>query len=185
MHVAKENGYFVIMSDDDADIMVTIKENEKITSFTGNCEGGVLSAGYLTKGSWIVLESMDGDISQCQTYMVSEAALNRASNAIKRNAVEYKVDRAEISVNYATEDDGYVFLNVPYSEEWKVTVNGNSVKAEKMYGYFMGIPITAGENAVEMKFVPAGGTEGIAISAVSLLATAVLLTFNRKKSNKK
>ena len=181
VHIVEENGYFVIMSNDDADKIVTTKENEKITEFTGNCKEGVLNVGYLTKGSQIILKSIDGDISQYQMYMVPEAAINKASAAIKRNAVEYEVNKAEISVNHNAKDDVYVFLNVPYSEEWEITVNGNAVEAEKMYGYFMGIPITAGENAVEMKFVPAGSTAGIVISAVALLTTAALLFLNRKK----
>ena len=75
-------------------------------------------------------------------------------------------------------------IPVVYSDNWNVKVNGKKVKAKSVCGLFTGVDIHAGENVIEMTFVPKGKKAGMLISLATLImmiASALILKFTKLK----
>ena len=73
-------------------------------------------------------------------------------------------------------------IPVIYSENWKVTVNGEATKAQKIGGLFTGVNLKPGENVIELKFTPKGKKEGmlITLAVIVLLLLCVILDHFKK-----
>lgn len=69
----------------------------------------------------------------------------------------------------ATENQ-MLLMTIPNQDGWTVTVNGQSVEPQDVAnGALMAIPVSAGENRVEMQFTTPGLLPGAAVSVLALL----------------
>ena len=75
----------------------------------------------------------------------------------------------------------WLFLSIPYSDEWHISINGKPVSQEQVMDAMMAVPLEVGENHVEMWFVSKGFLPGVCISLISLI---VLFIEIRKASGK-
>ena len=75
----------------------------------------------------------------------------------------------------------FMVLTLPYDDGWKIQINGQEVKKYQVNGGFIGIPIQAGENVIDMYFVPEGFKLGFIISTISILTYIALFIFEFKK----
>ena len=92
-----------------------------------------------------------------------------------------KLSSSHLAGEIGTEREGeWLLLTVPYSDEWRITVNGKRTAAEKVMDALTAVPLEKGENRVEMKFVPRGFTAGAVISVLSLLIAAAVPGKQRK-----
>lgn len=69
----------------------------------------------------------------------------------------------------AEENGERLLLPLAFDEGWRVSVNGENVKAESFAGLFTVIPLTKGSNEVRMSYLPAGMKQGAAVTAGTLL----------------
>ena len=64
-----------------------------------------------------------------------------------------------------------------YSSDWKITVNGRPIEAERYKGYFLSVPLTAATSTVSLSYRPSAYYTGAAVSAVSLVILVGLFVF--------
>ena len=74
-----------------------------------------------------------------------------------------------------------LFTSIPYEKGWHVTVNGKPTDTVPIGGGLIGIPLTEGHNAVELRYAVRGLTAGMMLSLVSV-AAAVWLLFGKELS---
>ncbi|MBE6648384.1 MAG: hypothetical protein E7614_02550 [Ruminococcaceae bacterium] len=110
---------------------------------------------------------------------------------LKKDVLEKAVENAD-SGYLKTEDNKvigtvngkegeHLFVSVPYDDGFKVTVNGEKVNAEKVFGDFYSIPLKDGENVIEMKYTPNGFTLGLLITILGALIAGVIYFLKKKK----
>ncbi|HHX60632.1 MAG TPA: YfhO family protein [Epulopiscium sp.] len=87
----------------------------------------------------------------------------------------YKLNSITASVNAVT--DGYLVVQQVYYPGWKVYVNGEKTKIEKVNGVFMGAYISKGENTVEFKFLPTDFLIGTSITIFYFLIVGMITIF--------
>jgi uncharacterized membrane protein YfhO len=75
----------------------------------------------------------------------------------------------------AKRDGEELFICVPYDRGWGATVNGKKVKPLRTFDAFISLPLEAGENDVEMKFLPYGMKSAVLLTALAGLICLVLL----------
>lgn len=121
---------------------------------------------------------------------VSFAQLNmdkmRALCAAYQNtdcAVSYTDDSLTIRLN-GTPTKNYALIPVIYSENWKITVDGQNVSAKEIAGMFTGVKLHSGENVIIFTFEPKGRKEGVLISLATLLLLFVCLVIHHFKKVK-
>ena len=76
------------------------------------------------------------------------------------------------------EENRWLLLTIPYTNEWKIKINGKSVDTEKVMNSLTAVPLEAGDNHLEMRYRPMGLLPGAAISLMSL---PVLILIERKR----
>ncbi len=82
------------------------------------------------------------------------------------------------------EEDGWFVTSYPWKEGYRVTVDGQTVEAEKVNTAFTGFQIKKGTHAVEIQYEAPGFKEGLIVSGVSLaglLLSAAALLRERKR----
>ncbi len=73
-----------------------------------------------------------------------------------------------------------LFVSIPYDDGFKVTVNGKEIEATKVFGDFYSIPLTDGENVIEMKYTSPGIILGIVFTIIGIVATIAMFIFEKK-----
>ena len=73
--------------------------------------------------------------------------------------------------------------SIPYSEGWKVKVDGKAVPVTKAWNSFISFPITSGQHKVEFTFSQKGTITGAVLTLISL-TTLYIVRRDYKKDDK-
>ena len=65
-------------------------------------------------------------------------------------------------------EDGYMLLTIPYDSQWKIEINGKSVRALKGIGSLILLPVQSGENCVRMSYQLPGKITGGVLSVLAI-----------------
>jgi hypothetical protein len=74
----------------------------------------------------------------------------------------------------------YCAVTVPQSDSLTVKVNGRTVDTETFMGDFVLIPLTEGENDIEITSTPKGFTAGLLLSLIGAVLTVLYCIFGKK-----
>ena len=78
-----------------------------------------------------------------------------------------------------TDDSNYMMTSIPYSDGWKVKVDGKFVKTEKAWNAFLSFPISKGNHKVEFVFRQKGVILGALLSIVSVAYLVIQMRRSR------
>ena len=81
--------------------------------------------------------------------------------------------------------DGILLLTIPYSHNWSVRVDGETVKAEPIGGALMGIPVTKGNHSIRMSYIPNGLKSGLCLSVLCTLLLILTMIVEKKRKPEK
>jgi uncharacterized membrane protein YfhO len=62
-----------------------------------------------------------------------------------------------------------LFLSIPFNRGWRATVDGQAATVHLINAGFIGIPLPAGDHALELRFSPEGGRLGLTVSLLAAL----------------
>ena len=99
-------------------------------------------------------------------------------------ATSFKTGKNSFTATVTREKDALVFFSVPYDKGWSATVNGESVRVEKVNVGFMAVPVSAGESEIVFTYetpgLKTGGIVSLAALGVFMIYMAVILLYRRK-----
>ncbi|SHE90334.1 Uncharacterized membrane protein YfhO [Seinonella peptonophila] len=75
---------------------------------------------------------------------------------------------------------GLLFLSIPYSDGWKIKVDGKEQKALKVNTAFLGVPIERGTHQIELAYRTPYLYMGITISVITLICWRGILLYRRR-----
>ena len=119
------------------------------------------------------------DLSQVGVYRAEISQIQSALEKRKAQGLQVeKFSNTHIvgSVNI-TDDSKFMMTSIPYSESWKVKVDGKDVPTSKVWKSFLSFPITSGQHKVEFVFSQKGRFIGTVITIISV----IILYFARLK----
>jgi hypothetical protein len=131
----------------------------------------------------IVSDNPKDDIEKIdvETTALVEEAIDLTEGPAGKAAI---VEERPGMIKVATESPSKQLLVVSesYHEGWQATADGEEIPITRVYGDFMGCVVEAGEHEVEFKFRPRSLYNGICLSGVGLILSAVFcLVVARKK----
>ncbi len=130
-------------------------------------EGTEIRLTLHVKGTELVVRQMNV-ASQCTSDVMEALA------PLKENEAEFSwIDNRSADIHLTARESGILFLSIPYDKGWEFTRNGEPVRPVRVAGAFMGIPVAAGANDIEMRFLPDGWIAGASVTAVCLLLAVV------------
>jgi len=97
-------------------------------------------------------------------YREAVAALRREPFVIS----SFREDR--IRGRVAAQEAGVLFLSIPFNRGWQASVDGRATPVHRINVGFVGVPLAAGDHAVELRFVPEGSRLGLAVSLLAAIA---------------
>ena len=71
-------------------------------------------------------------------------------------------------------------LSIPYNDGLIVTVNGNKVPVKRVLSDLTAFKLPAGENSIEIYFIPKGFIAGIIITVIGIVLLVVYIRLRRK-----
>ena len=89
-----------------------------------------------------------------------------------------------ISGTVQTEENGFLFIPVPYEEGWSASVDGNSVEILRSDAGFMSIPVEAGEHSFTFVYEQPLFQTGMLVSLVSLGIWMMILAAKKIRCRK-
>ncbi len=149
-------------------------------------KGSVLYLGYLEKGQTITLtngnEEDETPRVDADVYAMDREVLGQVLELLSAQHMEHVVWESDfLSGDITMAQAGRLILSVPYEAGWKVLVNGEEVEGALFGGCLMAFDLEPGEYRFEMKYVPEGSYAGAAVSAVSIVAFAMIQTIRRRR----
>ncbi|MCR4791501.1 MAG: YfhO family protein [Lachnospiraceae bacterium] len=144
----------------------------------------ITGAGYFDASGVhaITLDTSLSEIGDTYVYYFDKDAFEQIYEQIKSAgfSLDYIGDEG-IILSGTAEEDGHVFVSLPFEQGYKVYVDGKKTDIEGYCDAIMLVPVSAGEHTIEIKYVPPGLMPGAIISVLSL---AVLIILCRKTSGK-
>jgi len=126
------------------------------------------------------------DLSNAGVYRAEISQIQSAIEKRKEQGLQVeKFSNTHIvgSVNI-TDDSKYMMTSIPYSEGWKVKVDGKDVPVTKAWNSFISFPITSGQHKVEFVFSQKGRVTGAVLTLISLTMLYIVRR-DYKKDDKK
>lgn len=152
-------------------------------------EDYIANLGYYksTKGNIYVFFKSIGDYTFDSIEVVAVSQDNFKEQAQKLENSRLKV--TTLHDNYVkgtvnAEDDGVLYLSIPYNNGWKVYIDGKEQKTYVADIAFTGLDITKGRHTVELKYRPVGFTAGLFMSVTGVVVLIVILIYKRQKTKK-
>ena len=158
-------------------------------------EGGnmrIMTLGRFTKGEKISLIATiteeknellfkDKIICWLDEDMFKEDVARLKEHGLK--VTSFREDHLKGTIN--AEKDGIMFTTISWEPGWTIYVDGVRTEPVEVCDALIGVPLTAGDHEIEMKFFPKGLKEGIILSLAGVLAITALalLTPSRKRAS--
>ncbi len=152
----------------------------------------IIDVGTLTAGSTFQVSVTADSAVSGNIYIVAldTAVMEQKLDALADEGLQVTefADHHIVGKVAATES-GTLFTTVPYDASWQVTVDGKAVETypigdlndDGTKGAFLAFDVEAGEHTVELTFIPKGLVCGVLLTAISILAFAILMLVTRRK----
>lgn len=118
-------------------------------------------------------QNFNNDLTMLQNTIVakkedSEIISSYLQSKVVNNLENIHYGSNALTANLTSDDTSFMVLTLPFDQGWKVMVNGEVVTAYQVNGGFMGIPVQAGNNRIEMYFIPQGFKAGCLLSGLGV-----------------
>lgn len=106
-------------------------------------------------------------------------------DARRKNEVDYSFDEDSVLLHVNSNEDGLVYVSIPYSSGWKACVDGEEAKILKTNNFGIGLAIGKGEHTIELSYHTPYMHFGIILMIVGIVCCAVLnvLRVKSERSN--
>ena len=132
---------------------------------------------YLDKGQY--------EIDDFIVYFESEKEISDHVNGLIHPDDGLRVDGNTITTNVDLEQDGFILITIPYSEGWKLYVDGSQKEILRADETFIGVNLEKGHHEVILRYSSPMVLEGMILSAVliigGILTSVVYRTIKKKK----
>ncbi len=177
-------------STSNADYLDVYQADTKLHSYNTSRQPYITPVGYFTAGEKITLRAnIEEDIvrgsAKVYFYELNKDVLDQGYAALADETLQVtSFADASFTGDITVNEDGYLYLSMPYEKGWSAKVDGKSVEVERLFGAICGIPLTAGTHSIKLSYIPNGFIPGAVISIGCAGILIVLWVLERKKKAK-
>lgn len=160
----------------DADISGTKK------SFTHTNRGFLLDLGYCSPEDTISLSTEDDATFSATAYYLNERALIDLIKILQGEELQVtSFSDTSLEGTIDVQQDGLLFLSIPYDPGWSVYVDGVKTDYYKFQDALICLDLDKGEHQIRLTYTPDGLIPGAAISICALLGLVGFEVWRRKR----
>ncbi|MBR6172664.1 MAG: YfhO family protein [Eubacterium sp.] len=124
--------------------------------------------------------SESDDNTKIRIAVLDKEEMQKLHDILAKNTMEdATIKGASFSGTINAPENGMVYLSIPHMTEWSFEVDGQKVESRGFLGG-TGIPVTAGEHYISVRFVPHGMWTGILISLTTLIVVILYAVFRNR-----
>ena len=117
-----------------------------------------------------------------EVIAVSQKNFKSQARTLKKNRLKVSTLHDNyIKGTVNTENDGLLYLSIPYNDGWKVYIDGKEQETYVADIAFTGVSIKQGKHIVELKYRPVGFTAGLFMSIIGIAVLAIILIYKKVK----
>ncbi|MGN0641938.1 MAG: YfhO family protein [Huintestinicola sp.] len=117
-------------------------------------------------------------------YYLDEEKFAEAIDTLKQHPLNITSFSEDHIIGDITADkDGVMFTTISYEPGWTIKVDGEEVAPVELCNALIGVPLTAGEHHIEMRFFPEGLTEGLILTMIGII-TIIIIAIAESKTEK-
>ncbi len=151
---------------------------------------GSLYLGRFAAGETVTVELQAfSDLAAEYTAFATEdeAALARYAAALRTGGCALqKLSASHFAGTFtAGEGDTLLVLTLPYDEAWRITLDGQTVRPEKVQDCLTALAVTPGTHTLDMRYVPRGLLPGAAVSLCALAACLAVYLAAHKRTRQR
>lgn len=109
--------------------------------------------------------------------------VNAKENVVENKVSDFQFGKDSIKGSIESNNNGILFLPVPYDKGWKLTVDGHKQDLMKVNIGFLGAYVEKGKHNIMLEYEPPFYNMGKIISIISLLILLMIMYKKYKKSN--
>lgn len=161
---------------------VYVNGTKKSSSFPKDTSNGLLNLGTFTDTTVNVKLKVLKNVSARSfgVYAMDDDILKKAIDGISTAALTNEGNG--VFGSYTADENGYMFISLPYNPNYKCVVNGKSVEPIKAFGGFTAVPVYKGENSISVTYTPNMFYPSIFMMLLGIaIAVTVLIILKKKK----
>ena len=133
-----------------------------------------------------VKDDSDNGSYKLMVYALDEEIFKEAYGKLSDEQLEItKFSDTEIEGKITAQNDGVMFLSIPYEKGWSIYVDGEKAETVKVVSSMLGVNLTAGEHDIRIEYVPEGFVPGAAATGVSAVLCVGIAVFDFKRRKKR
>lgn len=117
----------------------------------------------------------DYEIKNIKMHTLPATALNHHVDTFKQEKTS-----AVLSGNISVTKSGYFVTHIPYEKGYRIEIDHQLVKIERVNQAFLGCRISKGKHKIKITFIPPGYQQAKAISLIGVLFLIVFYIYERK-----
>lgn len=187
--VAHENGQYYLAYRQGSTYPETVYGYKSVDSderyIANTRKDGLIDLGYLEQGevgrAQLKTPPDKAGTVNVQVGRLNEQAFETAISTARATDVEIvKRGKRSLEMNVNATEPGYVLVTSIWDPGWSAKVNGAAVEVKPFSDSLMLIPVEPGQNAISMKFRPAGIIAGVITTLVALVLLWLLIVSERR-----
>lgn len=117
-----------------------------------------------------------------KAYVLNDELYNSVINKLKDEQFEVKkTSNTKISGEIKVNEEGALFLTIPYDSNFEIKVDGKKIKYDKIFNSFIGIDLKVGRHNIEIEYKTKYLKEGIIISITSFIILSLYIIYQKKR----
>lgn len=150
----------------------------------------LVNLGYQERGADSVRISAQGigtiSFESLKVWVLPMTGFPKRIEKLRREPLKLSASTGNVvKGTFSSAGDGVLFLSIPYSSGWSATVDGRPVEVLRVNTAFSGIPVTAGEHEVEMRYFTPGLKAGLALAGLAALISLVLVIVGQRRAGRR
>lgn len=144
----------------------------------------IFSVGTGEQGHTIALEQYSGTEDEMAPYFyyLDQSLFEEVIQELKRKAMTTeRFEDGYVKGSYTAEESGNMLLTIPYDTGWTATVNGEEADIKEAADALMAVPVSAGDNEIELKYHVPGVKTGVLLSLAGVLIFCGICGFDKRK----
>lgn len=105
---------------------------------------------------------------------------NQADPIWRTDGEQWKFENNRVWGEITAEQESMLFLSIPYSEEWRIKLDGKTVDSVCADWGFTAIAVPSGSHVIEAHYHTPGLKEGMIIAILSIMILILLAGYQRK-----
>ena len=181
--------YYAIFTDYGTNKMKLVGGSTGVEHYEELTKGSICYLGYLEEGESVTLCNGNEDDTtpnmSLDVYRLNESVFDKVLEKLSAQHLENVVWESDyLSGELELQEAGRLVLSIPGEDGWKVLLNGEEVEYQLFGGALMAFDLEPGHYELEMTYIPEGTWAGIAVTAVSVTAFAVVMLLGKRKAKR-